>query len=146
MSISSRFAVAVHLLALLHLNAGEPATSEWMASSVSTNPSVVRRILSMLARAGLTTSRLGTGGGALLARPGEGITLRDVYRAVEGGELFSLHHEPPSGDCPVGRNIQSVLEEMTTSAQRAMEDALHRRTIAEVAGEVLEHERGHAPS
>src|SRR3712207_248133 len=67
MAASSRFAVAVHILTLLADAGGEPVTSEYIAASVNTNPSLIRRLLSALARAGLTTSQLGTGGGALLA-------------------------------------------------------------------------------
>ncbi|HEY7472403.1 MAG TPA: Rrf2 family transcriptional regulator [Gemmatimonadota bacterium] len=135
--ISSRFAVAVHILTLLETGRGEPLTSEYMAGSVNTNPAVVRRILSLLARAGLTRARMGAGGGTLLARPAEAITLKDVYRAVECGErLFALHHEKPNPKCPVGRNIQAVLERATGAAQTALEEQLGGRTVADVMAEV----------
>ena len=136
MTISSRFAVAVHILTLLETSRGEPVTSEWIAGSVNTNPAVVRRILCMLARAGLTTSRMGAGGGSLLARPAGQITLRDVYRAVDEGDLFALHREGPNPKCPVGRNMQAVLERTTIAAQRALEDELARSTVAGVAAQV----------
>jgi Rrf2 family protein len=132
MTISSRFAVAVHILALLGRSGGEPVTSERIAESASTNPAVIRRILCMLARAGLTTSRLGAGGGSLLARPASEITLLDVYRAVECGELFSMHHEPPAQWCTVGCHIQAALAETTGAAQRALEAVLAGRTVAQV--------------
>jgi DNA-binding IscR family transcriptional regulator len=97
----------------------------------------VRRILSLLARAGLTRARMGAGGGTLLARPAEAITLKDVYRAVECGErLFALHHEKPNPKCPVGRNIQAVLERATGAAQTALEEQLGGRTVADVMAEV----------
>jgi DNA-binding IscR family transcriptional regulator len=113
-----------------------------MAGSVNTNPAVVRRILSMLARAGLTHARLGAGGGTTLARPAADITLRDVYRAVEcEGRLFALHHERPNPKCPVGRNIQAVLERATGAAQNALEDELAERTVAEVMAEVKAGDR-----
>ncbi|HEX8696251.1 MAG TPA: Rrf2 family transcriptional regulator [Longimicrobium sp.] len=139
MTISSRFAVAVHILTLLEESRGEPVTSERIAGSVNTNPAVVRRILSMLARAGLTRSQLGTGGGALLARHAAEITLLEVYRAVEEGELFAMHHERPNPNCPVGRNIQAALEETVDAAQAALEAELARRTVADVRGRVAEH-------
>jgi Rrf2 family protein len=135
MTISSRFAVAVHILTLLETKRGETATSEWVAGSVNTNPAVVRRILCMLARAGITTSRLGAGGGALLARPASAITLLDVYRAVDEGELFAIH-ERPNPRCPIGRNIQAVLEGTTTAAQNALEAELAARTVEDVMAEV----------
>ncbi|HEX7119188.1 MAG TPA: Rrf2 family transcriptional regulator [Longimicrobiales bacterium] len=136
MAISSRFAVAVHVLTLLEASGGEPVTSERLAGSASTHPALVRRILCMLARAGLTTSRLGAGGGALLARPASQITLRDVYRAVEEGPLFAMHHESPDDRCPVGRHIQPVLEGTTAAARRALEEVLAGRTVADVARRV----------
>lgn len=137
MAISSRFVVSVHLLTLLALSEGKPVTSEFLASSASTNPAVVRKLLSMLAKAGLTTSQLGVGGGALLARPAEAITLLDVYRAVGEGDLFALHHESPNPACPVGRNIQAALLGTMTRAQQALENELASRTIASVLQDVL---------
>jgi Rrf2 family protein len=132
MAASSRFAVAVHVLTLLAQAGGEPVTSEYIAGSVNTNPSLVRRLLSSLARAGLTTSQLGTGGGALLARPADGITLLDAYRAVDEGELFGMHREQPNPACTVGRNIQAELHGRIDSATQALERELARTTIAQM--------------
>ena len=134
--MNSRFAVAVHILTLIAREEGRPVTSEYIAGSVNTNPSLVRRLLSHLTRAGLTTSQMGAGGGALLARPADRITLRDVYRAVDEGEVFGLHRERPNPACPVGRNIQSLLEARFETATRAMEAELERTTIADAAAEV----------
>lgn len=137
MAISSRFVVAVHILTLLETGGGKPVTSDWIAGSVNTNPAVVRRLLSMLAKAGLTASQLGTGGGARLARPARDITLLDVYRAVDEGALFSLHHERPNPACPVGHHIQAALEDTLDAAQRALEAELGRETIAGVLSKVV---------
>jgi Rrf2 family protein len=142
--MNSRFAFAVHILTLIAGGEGEPVTSEYIAGSVNTNPSLVRRILTQLTRAGLTTARMGTGGGALLARPAERITLRDVYRAVDDGELFALHRERPNPACPVGRNIQAMLETRFDAATRALEAELDRSTIADALADVEEREKAHA--
>ena len=139
--MNSRFAVAVHVLTLLEQSRGEPVTSDYVAGSVNTNPSLVRRLLVMLAKAGITTSRLGTGGGALLARPAGEITLLDVYRAVDGGDLFAMHRERPNPRCPVGRNIQAALETRMDAAARALEAELARTTVADVSADVRRHER-----
>ena len=142
--MNSRFAVAVHVLTLIARGEGEPVTSEYIAASVNTNPSLVRRLLSQLTRAGLTTARMGTGGGALLARPADRITLRDVYRAVDAGEVFGLHREQRNPACPVGRNIQSLVESRFDAATRALETELERTTVADALAEVAarEEERG----
>lgn len=134
--MNSRFAVAVHVLTLLASAEGEPLTSEYIAGSVNTNPSLVRRLLSTLAKAGLTTAQLGTGGGALLARPAEAITLRDVYRAVADDGLFAMHRERPNPACPVGRSIQSALEARIDNATRALETEFDRTTIAAMLTDV----------
>ncbi len=142
MSISSRFAVGVHILTLLAQGSGRPVTSEWIASSANTNPAVVRRLLGMLAKAGLTTSQLGAGGGALLAKPVSEITLLDVYRAVEETALFALHHESPNPACPVGRNIQAALLCTMARAQQALESELANQTIESVSRDVMAGECG----
>lgn len=138
--MNSRFAVAVHILTLIARGGGQPVTSDYIAGSVNTNASLVRRLLSQLTRAGLTTSQMGIGGGALLARPADRITLRDVYRAVDEGEIFGLHRERPNPACPVGRNIQSALETRFDAATRALEQELDRTTIAGLAADIGERE------
>ncbi|SMG27610.1 Rrf2 family transcriptional regulator [Paraburkholderia susongensis] len=141
MNTSSRFAFAVHVLALLSLQGGVPLSSEMIAGSVNTNPVLIRRLLAMLAEAGLTTSQLGAGGGALLARPPEQITLLDVYRAVDDARLFALHREEPNPACMVGRNIQSVLRGIIDEAQQAAEASLAARTLADATADVVRTEK-----
>lgn len=70
----------------------------------------------------------------------EEITLLDVYRAaevVEEGELFHIH-EQPNPDCPVGANIQAVLELIVRRAQNAMEAVLADITMYELISELTE--------
>ncbi|SEA84376.1 Rrf2 family transcriptional regulator [Paraburkholderia sartisoli] len=141
MNTSSRFAFAVHVLALLSLQDGAPLSSDMIAGSVNTNPALVRRLLSMLSEAGLTTSQLGAGGGALLARAPRDITLLEIYRAVDDAQLFALHREEPNPACMVGRNIQVVLRGIIDDAQRAMESSLAARTLADATADVERAER-----
>lgn len=139
--MNTRFAVAVHILTLLEQQRGEPVTSEYIAGSVNTNPSLVRRLVGMLTKAGLTTSQLGSGGGTLLARPAAKITLLDVYKAVDEGELFAMHRERPNPACPIGRNIQAALENHFATASMALEDELRQVTIADVLADVRKQDR-----
>jgi DNA-binding IscR family transcriptional regulator len=66
MARATRFSVAVHVLALVAYFGGRRLTSETIADSVGTNASFVRRLLSMLAHAGLVESAPGVGGGWLV--------------------------------------------------------------------------------
>nr|WP_278116151.1 Rrf2 family transcriptional regulator [Mesorhizobium sp. WSM4875]WIE94658.1 Rrf2 family transcriptional regulator [Mesorhizobium sp. WSM4875] len=131
--MNTRFAVATHILTFLQSQEGLPASSELIASSVNTNPTLIRRLLSQLARAGLTTSQMGSGGGALLARPASSVTLLDVHKAIdEDVVIFPLHQEP-NPKCPVGRHINKVLQGRIADVERAMERELARTTIADLA-------------
>ena len=133
MKISSRFTVAIHVLSLISLNQNIVTTSEWIAESVNTNPVVIRRVMGKLKKAGLIDIRRGLGG-ATLQKNLEDITLLDVYRAVEvvdEGELFQMHPNP-NPNCPVGANIQDVLELILVRAQDAMETILKEITMEEL--------------
>lgn len=137
MTISSRFAVAIHILSLLELNKDGVSTSEYISGSVNTNPVVIRRIMSMLSKAGLANVRPGVAG-AKLARDISEITLLDVYRAVhvvEEDGLFSVH-EKPNPECPVGRNIQTSIEPIFSAAQKAMEDTLAKVTLQDIVEDI----------
>lgn len=141
MPTSSRFAVAVHILAGLAIKGTEPMNSAVLAKSASTNSAVIRRLLSMLNEAGFSRAQLGTGGGALLAKPATEITLLDVYRAVEREDLFALHRSKPDADCPIGRNIQCVLENTLDKARAQMEAELAKVSIADVARDIMRRSR-----
>lgn len=136
MARNCRFAVAVHITAVLALNGDEPATSEWIAGSVNTNPVVIRRLLSALAKAGLVTSIRGSAGGSLLSRRPEEISLLDIARAVEEDEAPALHNQPPNPACPVGRSIQPVLVRVIDRAEAAREAVLATTLLSEVVAQI----------
>ncbi len=142
MSISSRFAVGIHILTLLEVNKGGVNSSEFIAGSVNTNPAVIRKIMGMLKNAGLVNVRPGIAG-AELARDLSAITLLDVYKAVnvvQEKELFSIH-ENPNPDCPVGRNIQNTIGPLFSFAETALEKALGNVTIEDVVQDITKKEK-----
>ena len=132
MSTHSRFAVAVHVLSLMAWSGEEPLKSEQVAASVNTNAVVIRRILKELAEAGLVVSQTGSLGGSRLANDPTKTTLLDVYQALEYRGVFSLHRQPPSRDCPVGVNIETVLGDVLLEVDSAVERVLQNITINDV--------------
>ena len=130
--MNSRFAVAVHVLSLMAWSDEEPLKSEQVAESVNTNAVVIRRIVADLAQAGLVVSQTGSLGGSRLATDPAKTTLLDVYNALEYGGVFSLHRQPPSRDCPVGVNIETVLGEVLQEVDSAVEQVLKNITIKDV--------------
>lgn len=120
------------MLAVLAYKAGEPVTSGLLASSVNTNPVVIRRLMLALQEAGFIETRKGAGRGSRLKRAPGRISLAEVYRAVETDEPFTLHSKRPNQACPVGHCIQAALERVFVSAEAALERELARTNLADV--------------
>lgn len=138
MQISSRFTIAIHVFACMEIFGKDyKITSDFLASSINVNPVIIRKILSQLRNAGLIEVARGTGG-TTAARPIEEITFYDVYLAVdllEEGELFHFH-ENPNPNCPVGKNIHTVLDDKLSGIQEAMEKEMKKYTIADVINDM----------
>ncbi len=141
MSISSRFAVGIHILSLVEFNKDGVSSSEYLAESVNTNPALIRKIIGMLKKAGLVEVHPGIAG-TKLARKISDITLLDVYKAVnvvQDNELFSVHINP-NPKCPVGRNIQDTIIPVLTTAQLALEKVLGNVTIEDIVRDIVKKE------
>src|SRR5438309_9194347 len=101
MAANSRLAVGLHAMTVLAFRAPEVLRSEDIAFSVRTNPVVIRRILSQLARAGLVKAIRGkTGGRALRGEPRR-ITGLEGYRALDLSGLFAQLPHDTQGMCAV---------------------------------------------
>ena len=132
MRTSCRFAMAVHVLAVLAYKEGDRVTSSLLAGSVNTNPVIIRRLLLALQRAKLVETCKGAGSGSRLSRSPRRINLAEVYRAVENAEPFASPSRKPNAACPVGKCIRETLDRVFTSAQSALERDLEKTTLAEV--------------
>lgn len=133
--LSSRFSIAVHILTLAAIS-DKICTSEYIASSVNTNPVLIRRIIGYLKRAGIVSVQAGSGGMTILRDLSE-ITLLDVYNAVqltENAELFNFHRG--NVNCKVGANIETIAGAAFRRAQDAMEGELSKVTIKDIADEI----------
>jgi DNA-binding IscR family transcriptional regulator len=144
MSDSQRFPVALHALAYLaHSQAFGPAqavSSAALAASMPTNPVVVRRVTSLLVRAGLIATRAGASGGAWLLRSPEDVRLDQVLHAVGGCANFGC---PPPGvkGCPVGERIPDAVRGAIEAADAAASERLSCITVADL----LRHAETGAP-
>lgn len=137
--------LAVHVLTWIAFDRcgsdNEIGTSQRIATSVNTNPVVIRRCLGELREAGIVESSR-THGWALSYAASD-ITLRDVYRAVGGG-VFAMHASPPDHACLVGYGIQPVLVRAYERATTALCDSLAQTTIADILRDTLAEAQAHA--
>lgn len=138
--VNSRFSVAIHILSLIASTKDNGLlTSDFIASSVNTNPVVIRRISGQLKKAGLIQTKSGVSGYALTKTPVE-VNLLDVYQAVQApSELFAIH-EHPNPNCSVGKQIEHTLDTIFSSVQQVVERELKNRTLEDVIQQIFSAE------
>jgi Rrf2 family transcriptional repressor of oqxAB len=129
-----QFALALHTLILIARSPG-CATSQALAGSVNTHSSGVRRMLATLGQAGIVDSMEGRDGGYRLAQPPDRITLKDIYCAVANEPLIP-NNRPAAPHCPISAALGSTLNAIVADAEARFQEALARRTLAEVAESV----------
>lgn len=135
MSDSQRFPVAAHTLAYLaHRKAFSreaAVSSSVMAASIPTNPVVIRRMTTQLAKAGLVATCSGVSGGAWLLKRAEDIRLDEVLRAVNG--CAHLGSAPIGAEgCPVSQAIPKAVNSAMQLANQAASEALATVTVADL--------------
>ncbi len=140
MQISSRFTVALHIFTCVDTFGDKyKITSDFLAESINTNPVIIRKILTQLKNAGLITVARGKGG-ITPTRPLREITFYDVYEAIEpleNGDLFNFHASP-NPNCPVGRNIHTLLDDKLKAIQLAMENEMRKYTVDDLRSGIRE--------
>ena len=132
MAANSQFSMAVHVLMMLARSREENVKSDYIAKSVNTNPVVIRRLLGQLNQGNLVISQTGANGGTRLSRCPREINLAEVYKSVSCGEVFALHAKSPNQDCPVGRNIESVLCGLQKEIDHSVGEKLSQYTLQNV--------------
>jgi len=106
-----RFATVLHILTLLRMKEGQLLSSEFIAGSVNVNAAVVRKEIKNLRSLEFIDSKEGKGGGYSLGKSAKKIYLSDLYKAISETHLLGKSHNP-NPDCPVGKNINSHLNDL----------------------------------
>ena len=141
MKVSTRGDYACRALLSLALHEdGRPTSVRDIAERTALPQPYLEQILLALKGAGLVRSKRGVGGGHVLARPAEEITLAAIVSAVDGPIVVGDFGEPhQNGACD--HEGQCVLLAVWADAGEAMRRLLEDRTLADVA----EIARGQAP-
>lgn len=133
MHISNKCSVGLHCLLFIHEYGEEnKVTSEMLSLSTGTNAVIIRNILSSLKKAEIIKSK--EGGGVILAKEPTAISIYDVYGAIEpdfAGKLIGIHTHP-NELCPVGRNINEVLNLSYFHVQNDLCESLKKSTLQEI--------------
>jgi len=130
----SRLSRMLHLL--LHMSKfDKPTTSEAIAGMLGTNPVVIRRTLAGLREHGYVASEKGHGGGWVLARPLEEITLLDIHRALGTPETFAIGNAQDNPTCAIERSVNAALGEAFLEAEKLLFERMQAITLAMLAEE-----------
>lgn len=128
----SRLSRMLH--ALIHMDRRDgAATSEMLAQMLNTNPVVVRRTMAGLRQQGLVRSEKGHGGGWVLARPLDAITLMDIYKALGEPQLFAIDAGRPDAPCLVEQAVHAELGEALDLARAQLLASFARTTLGDLA-------------
>lgn len=112
--ISEAASLALHTMAFLAAADRKISTNE-MARVLGASEAHLAKVMQRLGRAGLVKSQRGPGGGFVLAKRPDEVSLLDVYVAAEGplGELGCLLGKPVcGGHCIMGELLAKVGQEI----------------------------------
>lgn len=145
MKSDGRLSAVLH--ALLHMSEhGGPMTSQTLARCMHTHAVVVRRTMAGLRDAGFVVSERGHGGGWVLARALDTVTLLDVQLAL-GEPVEPADRLPP--ECLVEQAVQRALGQSLNEAQALLTRRLAEVTLADLAADfhrgMLAHRLTHDP-
>src|SRR5213593_3018329 len=124
--VSTRGDYAARALLSLALHGQDRPTSvKEIAERTSLPQPYLEQILLAVKGAGLVRSKRGVGGGYVLARPPQEITLAEILAAVDGPlTTFVTEHDHCEGHC--------VLQEVWVGVSEEMRQVLERVTLAEL--------------
>jgi Rrf2 family protein len=134
MKRNSKLSSTLHILVHMAEKPEQALTSEQLATFIHTNPVVVRRTIAGLRDVGIVTSSRGHGGGWLLGRAPEKISLAEISVAL-GETLLPFSTEPESPGCLVEQAVITVLDEFRIAAERLLAEKLSRITLADLTAD-----------
>lgn len=139
MKYSHKLSDGVHILAYVDIYQDADLSSSAIAASIEANPSLVRRLMAQLVKAGLLTSQPGAAAPAL-GRPAAAISLLDVYQALEGNQELLHIDEKTNPQCIVGGNIQESLNVAYAHVQQAAEAQMAAISLQAIVSDILQRE------
>ncbi len=130
-AISQTAEYALRAVVRIATGGGAPVTTREIADSTRVPADYLSKVLQMLARGGIVQARRGQGGGFVLTRSPEELTILDVVGAVDPIRRIRT--------CPLGlpehRDRLCPLHRRLDAALEAVEASLGATTVAEIMRE-----------
>lgn len=136
MKYSHKLSDAAHVLSYVEIYKDGDLSSNAIADSIESNPSLVRRLMSSLVQGGLLETRPGSVS-PKLTRPTNQITLLDIYNAIEIDHNFLHVDEKTNPACVVGGNIQDALNDVYAKVQQDAEASMQQAKLSSIIDDIL---------
>ncbi len=132
--VDNKFAVSLNILTLLayYYNSDDSkVTSEYIASSIKTNPTVIRRHVAQLVKANLVISSKGKMGGLKLKRPPDKITLDEIYLSIQTKPILACSDKTPNKKCLVSTSFQGAFHKLTEGLEHSITHYLKKEKLSD---------------
>ena len=136
MRTDNRLSRVLHVL--MHLGeTDDPITSEMIGQMLNTNPSLVRRTMGLLRKAGIVSSTKGHGGGWYLEKQLANLSLVDVYAALGEPKLFAIGASDDTPACLLERSANTATQGALDAARQTFLNTLAAQSV----GDLIEQSR-----
>lgn len=139
MKFSHKLSDALHLLSYIVICHDGDLSSRRIASSIRTNPSTVRSLMTDLRKAGLLKTQQGSAEPELAKDPKD-ISMYDVFRAVDMEHNLLHVDKDTEPRCIVGGNIQDILADAYAEVQAAANAKMREISLQDIVDGILQAE------
>ncbi len=139
MQITSRFTIAVHIIACIEYFKDIDITSNFLSGSIGANSVIVRTVISYLKKANIIEISQGKSG-IKLKKSVNKITFYDIYKALDciNDDMGLFHfHTNPNIKCPIGKNIHKAMAGKLLKIQTSMETEMKKITVSNVIKDII---------
>jgi DNA-binding IscR family transcriptional regulator len=134
---SHKLSDALHLLSYIVICHDGDLSSRRIASSIRTNPSTVRSLMTDLRKAGLLKTQQGSAEPELAKDPKD-ISMYDVFHAVDMEHNLLHVDKDTEQKCPVGGNIQGPLAKAYAEVEEAAFAKMREISLREIVDQIKE--------
>jgi Rrf2 family protein len=127
------FGLALQALVVLSQHPHDTYPSARLACYLQSEATLLRRVLSLLAKANILETREGRDGGYRLNKKPEQITLDEVYCVIQVGDPLCSGIKETTGNHAFGLEMNAVFQKLTQEMDDSLKGVLRRYTIADLA-------------
>ena len=138
--MNSDFSIAVHCVAYLAQKQDQRVTSEDISQSVSIHPVRLRKILSVLRKENIITSKEGVKGGFSLNDEPHHITLDQIFK-ITSEETLVPKCPDSNENCLIGKHLSVVLLHVFQNAEEHFLNYLKSVTIQDIMNQITHSEK-----